>query len=79
MNGSSSRGNVKVTRLGADLLSEHCWAVRLYVERPGTGMDNALREALWDFGQFPTLQTLWASTQPRSAVDLAQARLTTTR
>jgi hypothetical protein len=44
-----------------------------YFERPGPDMDNALREALWDFEQYPTLQALWASTPLRSAVDLAQA------
>lgn len=44
-----------------------------YFERPGPGMDEALREALWEFGQFPALQALWASTPLRSAVVLDQA------
>jgi hypothetical protein len=44
-----------------------------YFERSGSGMDNALREALWEFEQYPTLQALWASTPLRGAVDLAQA------
>jgi hypothetical protein len=44
-----------------------------YFERPGAGMEEALREVLWEFGQYPTLQTLWASTPLRSAVVLERA------
>lgn len=45
----------------------------IYYERPGPAMDNALREALWEFEQSPTLQALWASTPLRSTIDLEQA------
>jgi hypothetical protein len=44
-----------------------------YFERPGPEFDNALREALWEFGQYPTLQALWASTPLRSTVHLMRA------
>lgn len=42
----------------------------IYYERPGPKMDEALREALWEIEQQPTLQVLWASTPLRSTVDL---------
>lgn len=42
----------------------------VYFERPGPEMDNAIREALWEFGQSPTLQALWAGMPQRSSVDL---------
>jgi len=41
-------------------------------ERPGLGMDEALREVLWEVERLPTLQALWASTPLRSVVDLEQ-------
>ncbi|MET7963173.1 hypothetical protein [Micromonospora zamorensis] len=45
----------------------------VYYERPGPGMNNALREVLWEVEQYPTLQALWASMPLRSAVDLERS------
>ncbi|GIH05294.1 hypothetical protein Rhe02_33610 [Rhizocola hellebori] len=41
-----------------------------YFERPGPEMDRALREALWEIEQYPTLQALWASVPSRSSTTL---------
>jgi hypothetical protein len=45
----------------------------IYYERPGPVMDDALREALWEIGQYPILQALWVSTPLRSAVVLERS------
>jgi hypothetical protein len=44
-----------------------------YFQSPRAGMEDALREVLWEFDQHPTLQALWASAPLRSAVDLERA------
>ncbi|MFG1920261.1 hypothetical protein [Micromonospora sp. NPDC048898] len=33
----------------------------IYYERPGSGMDDAVREALWEVERYPALQALWTS------------------
>ncbi|GAA1658115.1 hypothetical protein ACFQY4_17340 [Catellatospora bangladeshensis] len=42
-------------------------------ERLGPALDEALREALWEVEQQPTLQVLWAGTPLRSAVELERS------
>ena len=45
----------------------------IYYERPGPAMDEALREAVWEVQQQPTLQALWAGVPLRSTIDLEQS------
>ncbi|NUR74175.1 MAG: hypothetical protein HOU81_25480 [Hamadaea sp.] len=42
----------------------------IYYERSRPAMETALREALWEIEQHPTLRALWTSTPMRSTIDL---------
>ncbi|MEO3815258.1 hypothetical protein ABGB21_01350 [Plantactinospora sp. B24E8] len=47
----------------------------VYHRRPGSAMDDVVREALWEVERYPALQAIWTTTPLRSSISFGYPRL----